>query len=68
MSSTEPAPSAVDVLLAAAGLEPDAGERAALHAMHAAFAPGLDALYALPEARYEVPALVFDARTPEPGW
>ncbi|HET6509986.1 MAG TPA: hypothetical protein VFG42_24545 [Baekduia sp.] len=58
----------VDLQLAAAGLDPGPVERAALHAMHAAFAPGIDALYALPAARYEVPALVFDPRTPAPEW
>lgn len=51
----------VDAKIAAAGLTPTAAEREALIAAYAAFKPLVDALYAVPEARYEASALVFQA-------
>jgi hypothetical protein len=49
----------VPALLAAAGLTPSAEEVALMIADHPGRAVKLDALYAVPEARYEEPALVF---------
>jgi hypothetical protein len=50
---------AFTAMLEAAGLKPSDAERAELAAAYATFKPGVDALYALPEAKYEDPALVF---------
>jgi hypothetical protein len=58
----------VDILLALHGLQPAPGDRETIAAMYDVFRPGVDALYALPEARYEVPALVFVARPPLQEW
>jgi hypothetical protein len=54
-------PAAVDAMLAAAGLTVSADERAKLLEMYAMYKPGVAAMYALPETRYEAPALVFPA-------
>jgi hypothetical protein len=59
---------AIDAMLDAAGLNPSAGERASLAALYGVFKPGVEALYALPEARYEVPALVFQAAPKLTPW
>jgi len=59
---------AIDAMLDAAGLNPPAEEREALGRLYATFKPGLDALYALPEARYEAPALVFQAAPKLEAW
>lgn len=63
MSSTT-----IDVMLAAAGLDPSAEEREALGKMYDMFKPGIDALYTLPEVRYEAPALVFQAAPKLQAW
>jgi hypothetical protein len=52
---------AVDAALAAAGLNVAPEERARLLEMYALYRPAIAALYVLPEVRYEVPALVFQA-------
>jgi hypothetical protein len=59
---------AIDAMLDAAGLQPSADEREALSRLYATFKPGLDALYALPEVRYEAPALVFQAAPKLDPW
>jgi hypothetical protein len=59
---------AVDAMLDAAGLSPAPSERAQLLQMYALFKPGVEALYALPEARYEAPALVFQAEPKLTAW
>ena len=60
--STDPADPSVVVpaMLAAAGLSPSADEMAAFIKDYAFTKMSVAALYAVPEARYEVPALVFD--------
>jgi hypothetical protein len=58
----------IDAMLDAAGLQPSADERAALGRLYATFKPGLEALYALPEVRYEAPALVFQAAPKLDAW
>jgi hypothetical protein len=58
----------VDAMMVAAGLSPSESERAALITMYEQFRPGVEALYALPEARYESPALVFQAAPPLAVW
>jgi hypothetical protein len=63
-----PAPSAeerthVARLLAEAGLAPSAEEIDAFTSSYAMLRSGIATLYSVPEARYEVPALVF---SPEP--
>jgi hypothetical protein len=64
VSSTE----TIDAMLSAAGLDPSAEEREALGKMYATFKPGIDALYAMPEVRYEAPALVFQAAPKLQAW
>jgi hypothetical protein len=59
---------AMDAMLAAAGLQPSDDEKAALGQLYATFKPGVDALYALPAARYEAPALVFQAAPKLDAW
>jgi hypothetical protein len=51
----------VPALLAAAGISPSAEEVAVLIAEFPERATAIDALYAVPEARYEEPGLVFRA-------
>lgn len=58
----------VDAMLAAAGLSLGANEREDLIAFYAMFRPVVDALYAVPEARYEVPAFVFQAAPKLAPW
>jgi len=58
----------VDAMLLAAGLSVSPGDRRRLLAGYAMLKPGLDALHALPEARYEVPALVFLAAPKLTSW
>jgi hypothetical protein len=50
----------VACLLAAAGLSPGADEVAVLADTYAQDRADVDALYAIPEARYTAPALIFD--------
>jgi hypothetical protein len=64
VSSTE----TIDAMLSAAGLDPSPEEREALGQMYATFKPGIDALYAMPEVRYEAPALVFQAAPKLQAW
>jgi hypothetical protein len=59
---------AVDAMLAAAGLSVTPDERERLLEMYAIYRPGIEALYALPEARYEAPALVFQAEPKLTAW
>jgi hypothetical protein len=59
---------AIEAMLSAAGLQPSADEREALTVLYETFKPGVDALYALPEARYEAPALVFQAAPKLAAW
>ncbi len=66
MSAASPA--AIDAMLDAAGLAPSPAEREQLLAMYERFKPGVEALYALPEARYEAPALVFQAEPKLTAW
>jgi hypothetical protein len=69
MSTTEADQSAVvDAMLAAAGLSPGAAEREDLIAAYAMFKPAVEALYAVPEARYEASALVFQAAPKLTPW
>jgi hypothetical protein len=58
----------LDAMLDAAGIVAAPAEREQLHALYARFKPGIDALYALPEARYEAPALVFQAEPKLTPW
>ncbi|MEV4420925.1 hypothetical protein AB0L40_13230 [Patulibacter sp. NPDC049589] len=58
----------IDAMLAAAGLDPSPAERETIAEMYAIFKPGIDALHAMPEARYEVPALIFHADPPLQEW
>jgi hypothetical protein len=51
----------VDAMLAAAGIAVTLEEREHLLELDEVFGPRMAALYALPEARYEAPALVFQA-------
>lgn len=58
----------VDAMLVAAGLDPSASERENLIATYAMFKPAIEALYAVAEARYESPALVFQAAPKLTPW
>jgi hypothetical protein len=58
----------VDAMLAAAGLTPNADERAAMLEIYAIFRPRVDALHALAEARYEAPAPIFSAAPKLAEW
>ncbi|GCD90162.1 hypothetical protein [Nocardioides sp. LS1] len=69
MPTNEPDHSAVvDAMIAAAGLSPSVTEREGLIATYGGFKPLVEALYAVPEARYEVPALVFQAAPKLTPW
>jgi aspartyl-tRNA(Asn)/glutamyl-tRNA(Gln) amidotransferase subunit A len=58
----------VDTLLAAAGIDPSVDERVRLTRTYAMERPAIAALYALEEARYESPALVFRAEPKLAEW
>lgn len=58
----------VAAMLAAAGLDPDDKEREVLLATYAMLKPVVEALYAVTEARYEVPALIFEAAPKLTPW
>jgi len=58
----------LDAALAAAGLAPSPSEREALLELYALFKPGVAALHALPQARYESPAAVFQAAPKLTPW
>lgn len=58
----------LDAMLDAAGVIAAPAEREELMRLYALFKPGVDALYAVPEARYEAPALVFQADPPLETW
>jgi hypothetical protein len=66
--SPTPGAGAVDAMIAAAGLSMTPEERERLLEMYALYRPGIEALYALPEARYEAPALVFQAAPKLTAW
>jgi hypothetical protein len=59
---------AVDAMLAAAGIAIAGAERRSLLEMYAIYQPAIAALYALPEVRYEAPALVFQAAPKLDAW
>jgi hypothetical protein len=50
----------VSVLLGNAGLSPSAEELSVLEGIYPALKAGIESLYAIPEIRYEAPALVFN--------
>lgn len=58
----------VDTMLSAAGLSLPPDERRALLELYRQYRPRVEALYAVPEARYEAPALVFDAAPKLTPW
>lgn len=58
----------VDVMLASAGISPTADDREMMLEIYAVCRPGIEAMYALPEARYESPALVFQAEPKLDEW
>jgi hypothetical protein len=60
MSETETTETTVRAFLAAAGLTPSEEEIATLVAQYPMHKAGIESLYAIPEARYESPALIFD--------
>lgn len=63
MSAPEtPAPDAVATLIALARLVPSAAEETEMRTGFGALRTAARALYAVPEARYEPPALIFSAR------
>lgn len=61
-------PDPLQILLAACGLAPSVDEERALAEIHASLAPGIEAMHALSEARYEVPATVFRADPELSSW
>jgi hypothetical protein len=58
----------VRMLMAAAGLAPSEEEMAALVASYPAHKAGIESLYAIPETRYESPALIFTATPVFADW
>jgi hypothetical protein len=50
----------VRTMLAVAGLEPSEEEISALISAYPRHKAGIESLYAIPETRYESPALIFD--------
>ncbi|WP_280406009.1 hypothetical protein [Nocardia brasiliensis] len=58
----------VETLLAAAGLPAHPAEIRGHAVKYPDLRAAVDALYAIPETRYAVPAIRFDARPGEPGW
>ncbi|KQX19632.1 hypothetical protein [Sphingomonas sp. Root1294] len=58
----------VDAMLAAAGLHPEPADRDELIVTYAMFRPAIEALYTVPQARYEVPALAFQAAPKLKKW
>lgn len=63
-----PADAAVRVLLGAAGIQPSDEEMAIFAAAYSEVQAGVDSLYAIPEARYASPALVFSATPTFAEW
>ncbi len=59
---------ATEAMLAATGLEPSPEDREALGRLYDRIKPGVEAMYDLPEARYEVPALGFRAAPKLDDW
>jgi hypothetical protein len=55
-------------LLTAARLEPSEEEIASLVESYAEYRAGIDLLYAVPEARYASPALIFNAAPTFADW
>jgi aspartyl-tRNA(Asn)/glutamyl-tRNA(Gln) amidotransferase subunit A len=60
--------SAPDAMLAVAGLPVVPEEREHFREIHAMYRPRIEAMYALPEVRYEAPALVFQAQPKLQNW
>ena len=58
----------VSALLDAAGLQPSPAERAAFITVYPMLRAMVASLYAVPDARYESPALAFDARPVFDEW
>jgi len=58
--ATEDTQLTVQTLLAIAGLNPSSDEVATLVDAYPTFKAGIESLYAIPEVRYEAPALIFD--------
>ena len=58
----------VDAMVGALGVVPTIDERRRLVQMYEAFRPLVDALYQVPETRYEFPALVFRAMPELESW
>jgi hypothetical protein len=58
----------VKAMLAAAGLVPTQSELSQIVTMYEGLKPRIEALYAVPEARYESPALVFAPRPKLGSW
>jgi hypothetical protein len=58
----------VDAMVAALGIVPTVDERVQLVRIYEAFRPLVDALYEVPETRYEFPALVFRAMPELESW
>ena len=58
----------VEAMLNAAGITLADDERRRLTEMYAMYRPGIAAMYAVPEARYEVPALLFQAAPRLQAW
>ena len=60
--------STVRTLLAIAGLDLSDAEVATLTRAYTAYREAVDSLYAIPEARYETPSLVFNPTSPPAPW
>ena len=58
----------VRTLIAAAGLSPSEKELATLVAAYPDHKTGIESLYAIPEARYVAPALIFSATPVFADW
>jgi hypothetical protein len=58
----------VRTLVAAAGLTPSEEELATLVAGYPGYKAGIESLYAIPEARYAAPGLIFSATPTFADW
>ena len=68
MTSTDTAPLPVRTLLAVAGLSPSSEEIAVMEEQYPMHRSAVEQLYAVPELRYESPALVFTATPVFADW
>jgi hypothetical protein len=68
MSETPDITTTLTVLLAGAGLEPSSEEFQILLDAYPLHKQGIESLYAIVEARYEAPALVFDPKPVFAEW